>query len=122
MKIMEATLSLILILILVLGNTQITDAKEMKVSETIAAGGRIAFDRSKGNCLACHKIKGGELAGDSGPPLIYMQLRYPDKLKLRAQIWDATAKNPLTAMPPFGRHGILTEQEIDKVVDFIHSL
>jgi mono/diheme cytochrome c family protein len=25
-------------------------------------------------------------------------------------------------MPPFGKHQILTEQEIDQVVEYIHSL
>jgi sulfur-oxidizing protein SoxX len=30
--------------------------------------------------------------------------------------------NPNTMMPPFGRHEIMTEAEIDKVVEFIHSL
>ena len=112
----------ILLALFMFGYAEISNAKESSIKETIAAGGLIAFDRSKGNCLACHKIKGGELAGDSGPPLIYMQSRYPDKMKLRAQIWDASTNNSLTVMPPFGRHGILTEQEIDKVVAFIHSL
>ena len=42
--------------------------------------------------------------------------------KLRAQIWDAMAANAKTSMPPFGKHKILTEEEIDKVVDFVHTL
>ena len=85
-------------------------------------GKKIAFDRKKGNCLACHAIEGGSLPGNIGPPLVNMKDRYPDKKKLRAQIWDATRTNPNTIMPPFGRHKILNEQEIDKVVEFIHSL
>jgi sulfur-oxidizing protein SoxX len=51
-----------------------------------------------------------------------MSARYPDKAKLRAQIFDATVANPNTSMPPFGRHKILTEQEIDKITDFIYGL
>jgi sulfur-oxidizing protein SoxX len=51
-----------------------------------------------------------------------MQARYPDRAVLRAQIWDSTVKNPRTTMPPFGRHGILSEQEIDLITDYIHSL
>lgn len=88
----------------------------------IEEGKQIAFDRTLGNCLACHTIVGGEAPGTIGPPLVAMQSRYPDKGKLRAQIWDATVVNPSSAMPPFGRHGILTEAEIDKVVEFIWSL
>ena len=89
---------------------------------TIAAGKKIAFNRKKGNCLACHIIAGGELAGNIGPPLIVMSARFPDKSKLRAKIWDSTASNPNSIMPPFGRHNILSESEIDKIVEFVYSL
>ena len=85
-------------------------------------GKKLAFDRKKGNCLACHQIAGGTLPGDIGPPLVAMKARYPDKAKLREQIWDARKKNPHTIMPPFGAHGILTEKEIDLVTDFIYTL
>ncbi|WJW76187.1 sulfur oxidation c-type cytochrome SoxX [Thiohalobacter sp. IOR34] len=88
----------------------------------IEQGKEIAFNRKKGNCLACHQIAGGKLPGNIGPPLVAMQARFPDKAKLRAQIWDPTKRNPNTIMPPFGRHKILSESEIDKVVEFIHSL
>lgn len=89
------------------------------------AGREIAFDRKKGNCLACHAIPGdpkAESPGNIAPPLVMMKQRYPDRAKLRAQIWDASTANPKTAMPPFGKHQILTESEIDKVVDYIQSL
>ncbi len=88
-------------------------------------GKDIAYNRSKGNCLACHGMPSQPDAvspGLYGPPLIAMSARYPDKAKLRAQIWDATATNPASSMPPFGKHKVLTEQEIDKVTDFIYSL
>ena len=88
-------------------------------------GKDIAFDRSKGNCLACHAmpgVPGAESPGTIGPPLVAMKARFPDRAKLRAQIWDATATNPRSSMPPFGKHKILTEQEVDKVTDFIHGL
>ena len=62
------------------------------------------------------------LAGNIGPPLIAMQSRYPDKTTLRAQIWDATAANPQSAMPPFGKHGIITPKELDQVVEFVWTL
>ena len=85
-------------------------------------GKAIAFERRKGNCLACHVIAGGELAGNYGPPLVLMKVRYPDREKLRAQIWDASIRDQTTRMPPFGRHKILTEEEIDLVVDFVLTL
>lgn len=85
-------------------------------------GKAIAFDRRKGNCLACHHVEGGELTGNYGPPLVAMKLRYPDREVLRSQIWDAAVRNPNTRMPPFGRNRILTEEEIDLVTDYIQSL
>jgi sulfur-oxidizing protein SoxX len=88
-------------------------------------GKDIAYNRSKGNCLACHGMPtqaDAESPGLYGPPLIAMSARYPDKAKLRAQIWDATASNPNSSMPPFGKHKVLTEQEIDKVLEFIYTL
>lgn len=91
-------------------------------SDAIDKGRELAFTRSKGNCLACHMIEGGELAGNYGPPLIAMQARFPDRDVLRAQIWDASERVANTRMPPYGRHRILTEEEIDLVVDFLLTL
>jgi len=99
-----------------------TAAVAASSAEMAKEGKAIAFDRKKGNCLACHMIADGVSPGTIGPPLIGMNKRYPDKAKLRAQIWDATKANPETAMPPFGRHHVLSEDEINKVVEFIYSL
>ena len=40
----------------------------------------------KGNCLACHMIDDGELAGNNGPPLLAMKQRFPDRKVLFQQI------------------------------------
>jgi sulfur-oxidizing protein SoxX len=93
-----------------------------KTMTVVEKGKVIAFDRSKGNCLACHVMDDGTLPGNIAPPLIGMKLRYPDKKKLHDQIWDATVANPNTIMPPFGRHQILTEEEIDEVVEYVYTL
>ncbi|WP_295584777.1 sulfur oxidation c-type cytochrome SoxX [uncultured Lamprocystis sp.] len=87
-----------------------------------AAGKAIAMDRSKGNCIACHLIIGGESPGAIGPALIAMQTRYPTKEALAIQIWDATVKTPEAAMPPFGRHAILSQKELADVVAYVWTL
>ena len=90
-----------------------------------ADGKGVAFDRKKGNCLACHAIPGepkAESPGNIGPPLVKMKERYPDRAELRARIWDETSFNPDTVMPPFGRNKILTEEEVDLVTDYIQTL
>jgi L-cysteine S-thiosulfotransferase len=84
-------------------------------------GEALVFDRSKGNCLTCHEIKGGEAPGNVGPQLADMKSRYPDRTELAAIIFDETKRNPLTVMPPFGRNLILTTQEIESVIDFLYT-
>jgi sulfur-oxidizing protein SoxX len=86
-----------------------------------AEGERIAFDRGKGNCLTCHDIKGGDLPGTIAPQLKDLKAKY-DRNELIAIVTDETKRNPQTVMPPFGRNRILTEQEINAVVDFLQTL
>lgn len=85
-------------------------------------GKAVAFDRKKGNCLGCHAIDDGSQPGNIGPPLIAMKVRYPDKAKLREQIYDSTKANPNSIMPPFGKHGALSDAEIDAITEYIYSL
>jgi L-cysteine S-thiosulfotransferase len=86
-----------------------------------AEGQKIAFDRGRGNCLTCHDIKDGDLPGTIGPRLKDLKARY-DRNELIAIVTDETKRNPQTVMPPFGRNRILTEQEINAVVDFLQTL
>jgi len=91
--------------------------------EALAAEGKkIAENRKKGNCFTCHDYEGAHLAGNIAPPFVSMKNRFPEKAKLRAQIWDSTAANPATMMPPFGKHEILSEKEIDAITEWVYSL
>jgi len=107
---------------LMLAPATVAAAEEAKAPSVVEQGKQLAFNNKKGNCLACHQIEGGDLPGNVGPPLVAMQARFPDKAQLRAQIWDSTKMNPSSIMPPFGRHKVLSEAEIDKVVEFIYTL
>ncbi len=91
-------------------------------SDAVEKGKKLAFDRKKGNCLACHQIEGGTSPGNIAPALVAMQQRFPNKAELRAQIWDATVKNPESPMPPFGKHGALSEKDLDLIVDYVWTL
>ncbi|MEW8505492.1 MAG: sulfur oxidation c-type cytochrome SoxX [Candidatus Thiodiazotropha sp.] len=88
----------------------------------VEEGKKISFDRKRGNCLACHNIMNAPSPGNIAPALIAMKSRYPTKEALRMQIWDATIKNPESSMPPFGKHGILSESDLEKVVEYIWTL
>ena len=93
-----------------------------RAQSAVAEGQKLAFDRGKGNCLTCHDIKGGDLPGTIGPPLQDIKRKYPDRNDLVAILTDETRRNPQTMMPPFGRNRILTEREIDAIVDFLQTL
>ena len=93
-----------------------------RAQSAAAEGQKIAFDRGKGNCLTCHDIKGGDLPGTIGPELKDIKSKYPDRNDLVAIVNDETKRNPQTVMPPFGRNRILTEQEINAIVDFLQTL
>ena len=97
-------------------------ANSASAESAVTEGQAIAFDRGKGNCLTCHDIKGGDLPGSIGPPLKDIKSKYPDRNELVAIVTDETKRNPLTVMPPFGRNRILTEKEINAVVDFLQTL
>jgi len=101
--------------------SDVCNNKETPPTDPAVQGGCVAIDRTKGNCQACHMIP-GIAGGDVAPPLMAMKVRFPDKAKLRAQVWDASVANPKTVMSPFGKHGILSEEEIDKVVEFLLTL
>jgi sulfur-oxidizing protein SoxX len=109
-------------LILALIISLMASAGSARAQSAAAEGQKIAFDRGKGNCLTCHQIRGGDLPGTIGPPLTDIKSKYPDRNDLVAIVTDETKRNPLTVMPPFGRNRILTEQEIDAVVDFLQTL
>lgn len=101
---------------------------KVKPKDAITKGWCAAVIRSKGNCLACHDIQTPRFPkdlvgpGNIAPPLLAMKSRFPDKAKLRAQIWDSTAANPESVMIPFGRHKVLTEDEIDNIVEFLLTI
>jgi sulfur-oxidizing protein SoxX len=91
-------------------------------AEDIAAGKALAGDRNSGNCFACHQVEGAELAGNIGPPLIAMKMRFPEREVLYQQVADPRVRNPNTVMPPYGAHGILSERELNLVIDYLLTL
>jgi sulfur-oxidizing protein SoxX len=97
-------------------------AQSPTLSPEATQGQVIAFDRLKGNCLACHTMRGGDVPSNVGPILENMKVRYPNKADLIAILTDETQRNPQTIMPPFGRNRILTPHEIDLIVAFLYTL
>jgi L-cysteine S-thiosulfotransferase len=119
-------------------------AKNLSVQEPLgglkgdAANGRkVAVDRGKGNCLACHKmpIPEEEFPGELGPSLEKVGKKFSEG-KLRFRIINIQLLNPRSLMPPFYKkpeelnrvveryqgHTILTAQEVEDVVAYLMTL
>lgn len=97
-------------------------AAEGKAATPAQMGKKVAENRKTGNCVACHSYQGAVSPGNIAPPFVAMKARFPDKARLRDQIWDATKYNPDSLMPPFGRHKIIKEAEIDNLVEWLYTL
>jgi sulfur-oxidizing protein SoxX len=92
--------------------------------DNLTKGACVIVDRRKGNCMACHQINGLS-SGDLATPLGNMKGRYAGedgKKRLRAQIENPHAANKNSIMPPFGRNGILSKDEITHLVDFLLTI
>jgi len=99
-------------------------------------GRKVAIDRKKGNCLACHALPVPEqpFHGRIGPDLAGVGSRY-DAGELRLRIANPKFANPDTIMPAFykadGFHRVLkgfegkpvlTAQEVEDVVAYLVTL
>ena len=96
--------------------------------DTIRAGRALFVAERKGNCAACHKTPtdtAQKSVSAIGPPLEAIKQKYPaptDRARLRNVLWDSSKVTPDTIMPPYGKHHILTETEIDAIVTYLETL
>lgn len=98
-------------------------------AQSSALDGRALFiDERKGNCSACHKTPTDpslRSVSTIGPSLEAIKQKYPmatDRMRLRTAIWDLSKTAPNTIMPPYGKHRILTDTEIDAIVTYLETL
>lgn len=84
-------------------------------------GQKLAFERSRGNCLACHVMKGGTQPGTRGPDLSRYGALGRSDAETYALVYDMRTRVPDTVMPPIGTNAILSEQEIRDVVAFLQA-
>ncbi len=100
------------------------------------SGRKLAIDRKKGNCLACHAmpIPDQPFHGGVGPDLAGVGSRY-DAGELRLRIVNPKFANPDTIMPAFyradGLHrvlkgfegkSVLSAQEVEDIVAYLQTL
>ncbi len=46
----------------------------------------------------------------------------PARARLRDLLDDPSRAKPDTVMPPYGRHRLLDDREIERLIDFLHAL
>ena len=88
------------------------------------AGRQLALDKNRGNCADCHQFPNDsrvETRATVGPPLAGIRARFTSRIALTNLVKDPMALNPATVMPPYGRHRILTEGEIDAIIDYLYT-
>lgn len=86
-----------------------------------ARGAVLANERSKGNCVACHRIKGAEQPGTKGLDLTAYGTWGRSDEETYALVYDMRWRNPDTVMPPVGINQILNDQELRDVIAFLQS-
>ena len=101
-----------------------------------ARGRKVAINRKKGNCLACHKmpIPEEQFHGEVGPDLAGVGSRYQEG-ELRLQVVNSKVINPDTIMPAFYRNSgfhrvmkkfrgktIISAQDVEDVVAYMMTL
>jgi len=90
----------------------------------VAQGEKIFNNKKSGNCLACHAVNGKDIKdpGVLGPKL--MGLSYWDEKDLTDVVYDIYKARGIShsAMPPFGRNGWLSDDEIKAVVAYLKTI
>ncbi len=96
------------------------------IEGNVAEGQKLAFDRGRGGgCLVCHAMgpaSANQQVGNVGPDLSEIGNAGRTDEWFFNYIYDARVYNPETVMPPWGAHGLFTDDEIRHMVAFLKSL
>jgi sulfur-oxidizing protein SoxA len=91
-----------------------------------AKGAELVADRTRGgSCLACHVMGpagGANLPGNVGPDLSEIGNAGRTDEWLFNYVFDARVYNAETVMPPWGGHGVFSDDEIKDMVAFLKTL
>lgn len=89
-------------------------------------GAQLVADRTRGgSCLACHVMGpagGANLPGNVAPDLSEIGNAGREDEWLFNYVYDGRVYNPETVMPPWGTHGLFTDDEIKDIVAFLKTL
>ena len=91
-------------------------------ADLVKQGEKIFNTKKIGNCLACHAVNGKNInnPGTLGPKLQGLSA-WPEQA-LYDKVYDPYTTNPLSAMPPFGKNGVLSDEQIKAVVAYLKTV
>jgi len=91
-------------------------------ADLVKEGEKIFNTKKIGNCLACHAVNGKNIntPGDLGPKLQGLSM-WPEKA-LYDKVYNPYTTNPISAMPPFGLNGVLSDHQIKAVVAYLKTI
>jgi len=91
-------------------------------ADLVKEGEKIFNTKKIGNCLACHAVNGKNInnPGDLGPKLQGLSA-WPEQA-LYDKVYNPYTTNPISAMPPFGKNGVLSDHQIKAVVAYLKTI
>ncbi len=91
-------------------------------ADLVKQGEKIFNTKKIGNCLACHDANGKNIdnPGNLGPKLQGLSA-WPEQA-LYDKVYDPYTTNPISAMPPFGKNGVLSDAQIKAVVAYLKTI
>ena len=90
--------------------------------DLVKEGEKIFNTKKIGNCFACHDANGKKINGPGslGPKLQGLAA-WPEKA-LYDKVYDPYTTNPISAMPAFGKNGVLNDHQIKAVVAYLKTI
>ncbi len=90
--------------------------------DLVKEGEKIFNTKKIGNCFACHAVNGKKINGPGtlGPKLQGLSA-WPEKA-LYDKVYDPYTTNPISAMPAFGKNGVLDDKQIKAVVAYLKTI
>jgi len=91
-------------------------------ADLVKEGEKIFNTKKIGNCLACHDANGKKInnPGSLGPKLQALSA-WPEDM-LYKKVYDPYTDNPISAMPAFGKNGVLDDHQIKAVVAYLKTI
>ncbi len=94
----------------------------MGANDLVKEGEKIFNTKKIGNCFACHAANGKKINGPGslGPKLQGLAM-WPEKA-LYDKVYNPYKTNPISAMPAFGKNGVLDDHQIKAVVAYLKTI